>query len=202
MKLYFFPASTNCRKPLLVAKHLGLDIENQLVDVPNGEGRSAEYLAINPNGKVPTLTDGTTTLWESNAICCYLASQMDNSLWPKSALRYDILRWMFWEGAHWSPALAPLIFEHVVKGGKDVDHAALDVAAGNVARFGAVLDGVLKGRDWVVGDGITLADYVLGAALMYQEPAKMPLEDFKHLMAWADRVRATDAWRGTEPRMG
>ncbi|MEM9071515.1 MAG: glutathione S-transferase family protein [Myxococcota bacterium] len=197
MKLHIFPPSPNCRKVALVAAHLGLTADVDIVDLSKGAHKQGEFLAINPNGKVPALTDGTLKLWESNAICCHLASQYDNSLWPEAS-RIDVLRWMFWEAAHWSPALAPFTVENVIKGGKDVDQASLDAAADNVHRFGAVLNGAVEGREFVVGDGVTLADYVLAAPMMYQPIAKAPIDRFPHLVAWLDRVRATDAWKKTE----
>ena len=95
MKLYTNLFSPNARKVHAVAHALGIDLETHTVDLRAGEQRTPEYLALNPNGKVPTLVDGDTVLWESNAIMCYLAGKGDTDLWPKSAKRYDILRWMF-----------------------------------------------------------------------------------------------------------
>ena len=90
----------SCRR-----NELGIELETQTLDLRAGEQRTPEYLALNPNGKVPTLVDGDTVLWESNAIMCYLAGKGDTALWPKSAKRYDILRWMFWESNHLTNAL-------------------------------------------------------------------------------------------------
>ncbi|MBW2688115.1 MAG: glutathione S-transferase family protein [Deltaproteobacteria bacterium] len=73
--------------------------------------------ALNPNGKVPTLVDGDTVMWESNAIMCYLAGKGDTELWPKSAKRYDILRWMFWESNHLTNTLNVLFGQKFFSGG-------------------------------------------------------------------------------------
>jgi len=103
MKLYGI-ASSRALRSLWAAEEVGVEYEH----VPThflGDSKKPEYLAINPNGKVPTLVDGDTTLWESNAILCYLGGKSDTDLWPKSAKRYDILRWMFWEANHFTQAI-------------------------------------------------------------------------------------------------
>src|ERR1051326_7174960 len=117
MKLYAFPPSPRARKPLAVAHHLGLPFELVLVDLLKGDQKKPEYLKLNPNGKMPTLVDGDFVLWESDAICQYLAEKKGDGLWAKDSQgRHDIARWLFWDMAHWDPACATLLFEHVVKG--------------------------------------------------------------------------------------
>jgi hydroxyacylglutathione hydrolase-like protein/glutathione S-transferase-like protein len=103
MKLYTFPPSPNARKAAAVVAHLGLtDVEHALVRLHKGEHRQPDYLDINPMGKVPALQDGDLTLWESNAICHYLADRADDtSFFPAAPkIRADIVRWPFWEAAN------------------------------------------------------------------------------------------------------
>jgi glutathione S-transferase len=61
-----------------------------------------------------------------------------------------------------------------------------------------VLDGHVAGRHWLVGDGVTLADFAVAAPLMYRERARLPLEGYPHLLAWFERVQALPAWQHTE----
>ena len=83
MKLYVFPPSPNARKVMMVAHHLGLDCETELLDITAGAQHTPEYRAINPNGVMPALQDGDLTLWESNAIMQYLCSKSESqTLWP------------------------------------------------------------------------------------------------------------------------
>ena len=80
MKLYSFTPSPNTRKVAAVVAHLKpTDLEHALVRLHKGEHRQPDYLAINPMGKVPTLCDGDLNLWESNAICQYLAERADDT---------------------------------------------------------------------------------------------------------------------------
>ena len=109
--LYATPLSANGRKVLAVSQHVGLTPEIRLVDVYRGEGRTAEYLAINPSGKIPALVEGDFTLTESNAILQYLCeAHGDCRLWSREAkARGAIARWLFWESAHWQPVLTSAV---------------------------------------------------------------------------------------------
>ena len=111
LKLYATPLSANGRKVLAVSRHLGLNPEIHDIDVYRGEGRSPEYLAVNPSGKIPTLIDGEFVLFESNAILLYLAEAHGaNRLWSsESRQRSRIAQWLFWESAHWQPVLIALL---------------------------------------------------------------------------------------------
>ena len=84
---------------LAVSRHLGLDAEIHEVNVYRGEGRTPQYLAVNPGGKIPTLVDGEFVLSESNAILLYLAeAHGGNRLWPNELQqRGRIAQWLFWE---------------------------------------------------------------------------------------------------------
>src|SRR5262245_58070887 len=113
MKLYGFPPSPNTWKVRAVAVHLGVPLDLELVDLT--KPRTAEYLALNPTGRAPTLVDGDFVLWESTAIMQYIASRPANSLWPNDArTRADIMRWQSWQLAHLSPeACQPLTFQRL-----------------------------------------------------------------------------------------
>ena len=204
MKLYLNPLSPNCRKVSAVAQHLELEAEIVLVDFAQGENRTPEFLAINPNGKVPALADGDLCLWESNAIMGYLCSKKGTDLWPKSNSRYDILRWMNWELAHWGRWISSYGFETFLKGMLklgDPNEEAMAEAAGFIARFGKVLDDHLANKSWLVGDKLTIADFAVGSHLTYRIPAKLPLDGFKNILAWEQRLNEIPAWRETAPKM-
>lgn len=203
MKYYYNPASSNCRKVDAVLAHTGLDHERCLVDLGQGAQRRPEFLAINPNGMVPALVDGDVKLWESNAIMGYVCSQAKSDLWPTSAARYDILRWMSWELAHFGPAANTVVFERMLKpniGLGDPDEAKIADGLARFARFGGVLDAQLADRTWVTGDALTIADYAIAADLMYAEPAGLDLTPLPHVMRWRGCLSDLPAWKQTEPR--
>ncbi len=204
MKLYINPMSPNSRKVTAVSHQLGLQSEVQIIDLGKAENRTPEFLAINPNGKIPALTDGDFHLWESNAIMAYLCSKQETSLWPKSNSRYDIIRWMSWELAHWGRWISTYGFETLLKGMfglGEPDQKVMEEAAGFIAKFGGVLDAHLGKHDFLVDNTLTIADFAVGSHLTYRVPAKVPLDDFKNILAWEARLNELPAWRETAPKM-
>ncbi|HKY93085.1 MAG TPA: glutathione S-transferase family protein [Nevskiaceae bacterium] len=201
MKLYVFPPSPRARKVLAVAAHLGLHCEIQIVDLFKGEQKSPEYLKLNPNGRMPTLTDGDTVIWESNAIMQYLASQKPNDLFPSDPkTRLDITRWQFWDAQQWDPACAILLFENLVKGlagGGPPDAARVAEGEKQFRQWAGVLDGHLAKTGWPVGSGLTLCDFGLAAPLAHADMCRMPLAEFPNVAKWYAKVEALDAWKKT-----
>ena len=192
MKLYTNLFSPNARKVHAVANELGIELETQTVDLRGGEQRTPEYLTLNPNGKVPTLVDGDTVLWESNAIMCYLAGKGDTDLWPKSAKRYDILRWMFWESNHLSNALNRLFFQKFFSG-DNPDQALIERATKDFRKYATVLDTHLANNTYVTGDTLTLADFTVGVGFGYAVPLELPLEGLDSINRWWGTFSATDS---------
>jgi glutathione S-transferase len=202
MRLYHHPISSNARRALMTAIHLNLPIE--LAALSLMEERDRRRLAeLNPNGKLPVLVDGDFMLWESCAIMQYLAEQAPGqTLYPQAPqARADVNRWMFWGVQHFAPAVSVLAWENVWKGMSGRGPADVrEVARGTqeLQRFAAVLDAHLAGRDWLVGDALTLADFTIAAPLMYRDKAQLPLAPYANIAAWHARVRALQAWRETD----
>lgn len=200
MKLYQNPLSPNVRRVRLTAAVLGIELEEKLLDFSKGEHKNPEYLALNPNGAVPTLVDGDFVLTESRSIMQYLASKKPESgLLPKDeAARADVTRWQFWDAAHFSPQLGTYTFEKLIKGMVGLgepDVAKLTEALANFRRFGAVLNQRLEGRQYVVGNGLTLADLTLASSLMYAKQTEVPLAEFPNVDRWFGRITALDGWK-------
>jgi len=191
MKLHVFPPSPNARKALFVNAHTGLNLPVEVVDLFAGQQRSEAFLALNPNGRVPVLEfDDGTALWESNAIVNKLAEIAGSDLWPAGDLRHDILRWQFWEGCHWNPACARFIARYIF-GDDTVD---LDAAETGFRGLAQVLEAHLAGRDWVVGDAMSVADISLGMVLYLRETCHFPMAGFPNLRTYAERIEAQPAY--------
>lgn len=203
MKLYWFD-TVNPRKTCAVAKYLQSPVEFVHVDLARGEHRTPGYLALNPNGKVPTLVDGTRTLWEANAIMCHLAARADSDLWPQDDRQIDVIRWLSWDLAHFYRSGSSLYFEYVIKprfGLGDVDPGEVKRASKEWRRFATVLDRHLHDRRWLVGRGITIADFAVASVLPYAERASIPLDEFRNVRRWHDRLNELDAWREPYPAL-
>jgi len=205
MRLYYHPLSSNSRRALMTARHLGIPLDLVVVDLARGEQRLPAFLDTNPNGRVPVLVDDDgRVLWESRAIMQYLADRTPGqTLYPQELhARADVNRWMFWCAAHFSPALAIFTWENVVKrltGAGDPDPAELKRGERLIAQLAPVLDAHLAGRTWVAADRVTLADLSLAPPLALATPAVIPITPYRHLLAWLARVQELDAWTKTTP---
>jgi glutathione S-transferase len=202
MKLYHNPLSPNVRRVRLTAAVLGITLEEKQLDFTKGEHKNPEYLALNPNGAVPTLVDGDFVLTESRAIMQYLASKKPESgLLPKDeAARADVARWQFWDASHFSPQMGTLGFEKIVKammGLGEPDAAKVNDALTNFRRFAGVLDKRLQGKSYLVGNALTIADLTVASSLMYAKQTDAPVAEFKNLQAWFSRISDLDGWKKT-----
>jgi glutathione S-transferase len=203
IELYVFPPSPRAFKVMVVANHLGLDYRLHMVDFRKRDQKTPEYAALNPNMRMPTLKEGDYVLWESNAIAQYLALQRPESgLLPKDERgRLDVTRWQFWDLAHWDPACAVFAFEYVAKrlvlGINEPDMEAIAKATEPFHRVATVLDGQLKNRRFVTGESLTLADFSLGSAMNFAEPAHYPIEPYGEIKRWFHSLRALPSWQKT-----
>jgi glutathione S-transferase len=169
-----------------------LDIRYQRVDIggPFGGNREPEYLRLNPNGLVPTISDGGFVLWESNAIVRYLAARHGmGTLCPEDlAERADADRWMDWQmGTLWAnfrPAFVSLIRTPPEKR----DHAYIAAAIRKTAENLAILDAYLAGRDYVTGPAFTMADIPLGATAHRWFSLDIERAPMPNLEAWYGRL--------------
>jgi len=204
IKLYMNLISPNVRRVRLTAAVLGIELEEKKLDLAKGEQKSPDYLALNPNGAIPTLVDGDLVLTESRAIMQYLASMKPESgLLPlDERARADVTRWQFWDSSHFSPPLGTLFFQKFVRpmiDKSEPDSQKIDEALISFRRFGAVLNGRLDNRQYVVGSSLTLADLTLASSLMYAKQTEAPLSEFPNIEAWFSRISDMDAWKKTAP---
>ena len=206
MKLYGFPPSPNTWQVRALASYLGAPLEFEFVDLAKGGAQTPAFLAINPTGRTPALTDGDFKLWETMAIMQYVAGKKPNALWPNDArTRADITRWQSWNLAHWNrDACVPLLFEGFVKQLLKLgepDQAAIAKGTEAFGKEAGMLDAHLAKQKYIVGDALTIADFAVAAPLFYAREAKLPLTRYPHVHAWFERVSALPCWRETAPQM-
>jgi glutathione S-transferase len=204
MKLHTTPGSPSGRKVRAVILHLELDVEIEYHDFFKGELRQPEYRALNPNGSVPTLVDGDFVLWESNAIMQYLADKAgDAQLFPRDLrTRADIVRWQCWELAHFNKACGMLAFETVAKPRSQAgapDPMRVELAKAELARYAPVLDAHMAHREYIVGTGVTLADYSMLQFEGYRTLVPFDFSAYANLNAYFDHARTADAWQRSAP---
>ncbi|HEU4494151.1 MAG TPA: glutathione S-transferase [Rubrobacteraceae bacterium] len=189
--------SINVQKVLWCCEELNIPYQRVDLGGPFGGNREPEYLRLNPNGLVPTISDDGFVLWESNAIVRYLAAKHGmGSLCPEGlARRADADRWMDWQmGTLWA-SLRPAFIGLVRTPREGRDQAAITAAISKTAENLAILDAHLAGRDYVAGPAFTMADIPLGVTayrwfgLDIERP---PMDD---LEAWYERLCARAPYR-------
>jgi glutathione S-transferase len=201
MRLYLFPPSSRSLGVVALKNHLAIECELRPIDLGRGDQRAPEYSALNPNRKVPTLEDDGFVLWEANAILFYLASKRpERGLWPAEARgQADVLRWLAWESAHWdAESIGMVAFEKgskLVLGLGAADPAFVARGEESFARFAAVLDDRLKGRPWIIGERLTIADFSMGALVPTAVRMGLPIERFGEIRRWYESLLALPAWR-------
>ena len=198
MKIYWIKAQAP-RRVLALIKHLGIAAELFEVNLMAGGLQVPEFAAINPNKKVPVLVDGDQVLWESLAIMAYLCIKAGSDMWParNAAEQVEVLRWLSWNDCHWSPAVGPFYFEHVVKstfGLGSPDRELLKTSVPNVLKFARVLDEHLSGRSYAACGRLTIADFQLASMATYWREAEMPFDSHTHIVRWLDGLNRIPAW--------
>ena len=203
LTLYTASFSSNGRKTVALARHLGLCLEIVEVNVYRGEGRAPAFLAINPFGKVPTLVDGDLVLMESNAILVYLSeAHGEFRLWSQEPrARGEILRWLFWESAHWQPALTQVLRAHagpiMAPEFVQAPDGEPQWASPELARLLEHLEQRLRDSEHLAGSAATLADFSVAAMTIYFRRLGFPFSSYPAFCSWYERMHALPAWKST-----
>lgn len=190
LKVYGDSRSGNCYKVQLVAAELGIVHQWQEVDVVGGETRTPEFLAMNPNGKIPLLAlPNGRYLPESNAIIAYLADGTE--LMGKDAFgRAQVLQWMFFEQYSHEPNIATARF--VVKYLGNPPERAGWLEAKRKAGYKAldVMELALEKAPFLTGQDFTLADVSLFAYTHVANDGGYELEGYPAIRGWIERIRS------------
>jgi glutathione S-transferase len=188
MKLYGF-GPTRSLRALWGLKELGVEFEFIPVNLQAGEHKRPEFLAINPAGKVPVLVDGDLVLPESAAIVLYLAEKYpEKGLMPaRLEQRAQVYRWVLFavtelEQPLWRMAKHRFLYPENKRLPQDIDLAREDFTA-----MAAVLERHMQGRQYIVGDRISVADCVT-AYLMDWANEHHLLDGFPNLTAYLQRM--------------
>jgi glutathione S-transferase len=202
IQLHADPITVNCRKVLAGFELIGVPYERVHVDYFKGEQKAEPFLSLNPNASIPAMTDGDFALWESNSMLQYAADKVGNeAAYPRDLQqRADINRWLFWEAAQWFPTCYVFLVENCVKPllGGQPDAAVLDAQAVQFHKLAGILDRRLAGRQWVVGDGPTIADIALAAPMHLRGWQQLPLGDHPNLKRWiTSSVEPLPCWQKT-----
>lgn len=157
--------SINVMKVLWLLEEIGLPFERTDAGMAFGVVQTAEYKAMNPNSRVPTIDDDGFILWESNAICRYLAAKhAAGRLIPVDLQgRADVERWMDWGSLHLSAAMTPLFWQLIRTPADKRDARAIETSQKETEAAMGILDAHLQGRSFMAGATLSVADMPAGA---------------------------------------
>jgi glutathione S-transferase len=188
MLLYDSPVSGNCYKVRLLLAHLGIPYERQTVDVVDRSNRRELLGGLNPGLRVPTLVlDDGRSLGESGAILWYFGE--GTRFVPEDRyLRAQVLQWMFFEQYDLEPAIAVVRFWVAYSGRPEAFEQERPAKLKAGERVLRTLEQHLDGREYVVGDVLTLADIALYGYTHVAEEGGFSLEPHANVRAWLRRV--------------
>ncbi len=195
LKLYDYPLSGNCYKVRLLLSMLGCNYERIAVDIMKNETLTSEFVALNPRGQVPVLTDGEDVIWDSMAILVYLARRYGGEAWfPADPL--GEARVMQWLAVSENELLYGLARARAVKRFQrpfDVEQCKRDGRAGLAA-----LEARLKQSLWLAADRVTIADIACYPYVLLAPEGEIALDDYPAVQAWLARVQALPGWQAMD----
>jgi glutathione S-transferase len=198
--LYDMQDSPHARKVRLLAAELGIPLTRIERDPRKGETRSADYLAKNPNGRVPTIVEDGFALWESPAILKYLAAKHpERGLGGSDAKQAALIdQWLFWWTGGAEAAIDAMFWETFIKpkilNQPGNDPGIIADAHARIGRFLPVLEKQLEGRDYIVGP-LSIVDFAIGPRLdRAPELLKIDMTPYPNILAWRERLRARPYW--------
>jgi len=192
--LYCFAQSGNAYKAALMLNLAGADWAPRFVDFFNGEHRTPEYRAINEMAEVPVLEHGDVRLSQSGVILDYLAGTLGRFGPADEAERREILRWMLFDNHKFTSNIATYRFmAYLAKVG---DPAVHEFLKGRMMQALKVVERRLEGRDFLLGERLTIADFSLLGYLYYPDEFGMEgWPEFPNIARWTASVQAMDGWK-------
>merc|ERR1711942_20540 len=188
LDFYYMSLSAPCRAPMLTAKAVGVELNMKTLNLFTGEQNTPEFLAINPQHCVPTLVDGDLKLWESRAICTYLASQYgkDDSLYPKDPKKRALVdRFLYFDMGTLYHRFGEYVYPVMFRGQDKPDPEKLEKL--NEA-FGW-LNGWLEGKKYITGDTVTVADHSLVASVSTFVAGGIDVSKYPNIVAWLEECK-------------
>ena len=203
LQLYSFP-TPNGVKISIALEEIGLPYEAHLVNILKNESWTPEFLALNPNGKIPAILDPDgpggkpIALFESGAILLYLADKTGKLIPSDPIRRYETIQWVFFQMGGIGPMFGQLGFFHKFAGREIADKRPLERYRDESKRLLGVLETRLNGRQWIMDDDYTIADismlgWVRTIKVFYEAGDLVGLDAMPNVLRWLDKGLARPA---------
>ncbi|MDA1075049.1 MAG: glutathione S-transferase family protein [Proteobacteria bacterium] len=195
--LYGRHTSYNVQKVLWLLDEIGLPYQHSNLGGTFGGLDTDTFGQLNPHRRVPVLTDGPTTVWESHAIIRYLAATYSPAgLWPVEARERAIAdQWMEWATNSLMPAFGRLFWGYYRTPETQRNHAAIEATIKELTVLYRTLDDQLDGRAFLVGDALTMADIPAGTSLYRYFEMGLTVERPANVWRWYESLRMRPAYQ-------
>ncbi len=191
-KLYGISGS-RAHRSLWAIEEVGIEYEHVPVSFKE-DSKAPEYLAINPNGRVPALVDGDVTLFESMAINLYLAKNYGGDLYPNDPKAEALTwQWTVWGISEIEPLQMQILVHKIFVAEEKRNEKLITSSEQQLARPLAVLDATLDSRHWLVGDQFSIADLNLAGVILLLGMIKFDCSQYTNVKRWADACYARPA---------
>jgi glutathione S-transferase len=190
--LYCFGESGNAYKAALTMQLAGYDWSPRYVDFFAGETRTPEFRALNPMGEAPVLTEGEMILTQSGVIQDHVARRTGRLAGTGNP---EVLRWLLWDNHKLSSQAGMCRFLMNFLPADKRPQPVIDFTQARLRAAYGVLNAHLAGRDWIVGDAVSIADTACCGYLYYPEPFGFVRADWPHIDRWLGALSALPGWK-------
>ena len=190
-------STSNGRKASIMLEELGADYTVHPIHIGKGDQFAPDYLAINPNGKIPAIVDSDgpggapITVFESGAILIYLAEKSGRFLPTEPVARMEVIQWLMFQMGGIGPMFGQV--HHFLRAAKEQVPYGIERYGTEVRRLYGVLDRRLDGRDHLAGDGYSIADIATYPWVVRHEWQQVDLAEFPNVKRWYDPVGSRPA---------
>jgi len=188
--------TSNGKKASIMLEECGLDYNIHPINIGQDDQFTPEYLAINPNGKIPAIIDQDGpggqpyTVIESGAILMYLAEKTGKFMPTEMAARYEVIQWLMFQMGGIGPIFGQV--HHFKRAAKEVVPYAINRYYTECCRLYGVLDNRLAGREYLAGD-LSIADFATLPWVFRFDWQEVDLADFPNVLRWYDNLMARPA---------
>ena len=194
VKLHCFGESGNSYKAALPLSLSGLDWEPVKVDFFGGQTRSDPYRSENVMGEAPMLDDGERKITQSGVIQQWITDKTEK-FGGERGEKYDVMRWVLWDNHKLSSKAGVTRFLMNFLPEDKRPEQVIGFNQGRLKGAYEVLNTHLEGRDWIVGEGVTNADFSCCGYLYYPEPFGFDRKDWSNIDRWLDNISALRGWK-------
>lgn len=201
MSLTLYAAPQSSATPVVMAiKELDVPCEIVLLDLKKKEQKEPGFLALNPNGKVPTLVVDGTPMFEALAILCWLGGRfgVERGLWPaeNTGARVEALSWSTWAYVTYGAAVVRLSFASSEFFREELHNAAQARSAREeLSSLLGMLDSRLATRPYLLGESYSLVDLIVASTVTYGTFFGVPVDQHPNVVAWLERFHSRPAYR-------